>query len=196
MVPETETPTTKGVVSYEVEKVDVNGVDALSRGTLEGLRLALNIGAMLLAFVAIIGLFNGILSGIGGWFGYGDITLQGILGVLFAPIAFLIGVPWHEAMQAGSLIGQKLVINEFFAYLSFVEIKDSLSPHTQLVVTFALCGFANLSSSAILLGGLGAIVPERRHDIARLGLKAVIGGTLVNLMNASLAGLFFALQSV
>jgi CNT family concentrative nucleoside transporter len=104
-------------------------------------------------------------------------------------------VPWAEAAQAGSLIGQKLVINEFYAYVSFMGVKETLSAHTQLVVTFALCGFANLSSIAILLGGLGAVVPERRHDIARLGLKAVIGGTLVNLMNASLAGLFFSLQA-
>ena len=111
------------------------------------------------------------------------------------PIALIIGVPMAEAAEAGSLIGQKLVINEFYAYLSFVQIKEMLSPHTQLVITFALCGFANLSSIAILLGGLGAIVPERRHDIARLGLKAVIGGTLVNLMNAALAGLSFALQA-
>ena len=109
-------------------------------------------------------------------------------------MAYLLGVPWNEAIQAGSLIGQKLVINEFYAYVSFVEIRDSLSAHTQVVVTFALCGFSNLSSIAILLGGLGAVVPERRHDIARFGLRAVIGGTLVNLMNAALAGFFVALQ--
>jgi CNT family concentrative nucleoside transporter len=150
---------------------------------------------MLIAFVALVFMINGALTGIGNWFGFEGLTLQWLLGQIFTPIALVIGVPMGEAAQAGSLIGQKLVINEFFAYLSFVEIKDSLSPHTQLLVTFALCGFANLSSIAILLGGLGAIVPERRHDIARLGLKAVIGGTLVNLMNAALAGLFFALQA-
>ena len=176
-----------------VEK-PVNIFDAIGSGAATGLTLALNIGAMLLAFVAIIGLFNGLLSGIGGWFGYGDITLQGILGVLFAPIAFLIGVPWNEAMQAGSLIGQKIIVTEFYAYLNFVEIKDTMSAHSQLVVTFALCGFANLSSIAILLGGLGSIAPSRRQDVARLGLRAVIGGTLSNLMSASLAGFFFSLQ--
>jgi CNT family concentrative nucleoside transporter len=117
-----------------------------------------------------------------------------MLGQVFSPIAFLIGIPWAEASQAGSLIGQKFVINEFYAYANFVQIKESLSPQTQVIVTFALCGFANLSSIAILLGGLGSIVPSRRTDIARLGLRAVIGGTLANLMSATLAGLFFSLQ--
>ncbi len=134
------------------------------------------------------------MSGVGAWFGFEDLTLQWVLGWVFSPIAFLLGVPWEEATQAGTLIGQKLVINEFYAYASFVQIKETLSPYTQLVVTFALCGFSNLASIAILLGGLGAIAPTRRHDIARFGLKAVIGGTLVNLLNASLAGFFFALQ--
>jgi CNT family concentrative nucleoside transporter len=149
---------------------------------------------MLLAFVAMIGLVNGLLGGIGGWFGIEDLTLQGLLGMLFAPIAFVIGVPWSEALQAGSLIGQKIVVTEFYAYISFVEIKDTLSLHTQVIVTFALCGFANFTSIAILLGGLGSIVPSRRKDVARLGLRAVIGGTLANLMSAALAGLFFSLQ--
>ena len=172
----------------------VNIFEAIGNGAMTGMQVALAVGAMLIAFVGLIYLVNGILSGIGGWFGFEELTLQWLLGHLFSPIAFLLGVPWAEATQAGSLIGQKLVINEFYAYVSFVEIKESLSPHTQLVVTFALCGFSNLASIAILLGGLGAVVPSRRHDIARLGLKAVIAGTLVNLMNASLAGFFFALQ--
>jgi CNT family concentrative nucleoside transporter len=159
-----------------------------------GMQVALAVGAMLIAFVGLIYMLNGVLSGIGAWFGFDQLTLQWLLGHAFSPIAFLLGVPWAEATQAGSLIGQKLVINEFYAYVSFIEIKETLSPYTQLVVTFALCGFSNLSSIAILLGGLGAVVPSRRHDIARLGLRAVIGGTLVNLMNASLAGFFFALQ--
>jgi len=174
----------------------VNIFEAIGNGAMTGLQVALSVGAMLVAFVAIVALLNGVLGGIGGLFGLEDLTLQWLLGKLFMPIALLIGVPWSEAAEAGSLIGQKLVINEFYAYVNFVGIKESLSPQTQLIVTFALCGFANLSSIAILLGGLGAIVPERRHDIARLGLKAVIGGTLVNLMNASLAGLFFALSGV
>lgn len=172
----------------------VNIFDAIGSGAATGLTLALNVGAMLLAFVAMIGLVNGLLGGIGGWFGIEDLTLQGLLGMLFAPIAFVIGVPWSEALQAGSLIGQKIVVTEFYAYISFVEIKDTLSLHTQVIVTFALCGFANFTSIAILLGGLGSIVPSRRKDVARLGLRAVIGGTLANLMSAALAGLFFSLQ--
>jgi CNT family concentrative nucleoside transporter len=158
------------------------------------MQVALSVGAMLIAFVGLIYLFNGVLTGVGAWFGIEGLTLQWLLGQMFSPVAYLLGVPWSEAVQAGSLIGQKLVINEFYAYASFVDIKDSLSAHTQIVVTFALCGFSNLASIAILLGGLGAVVPSRRHDIARLGLRAVIGGTLVNLMNAALAGLFFSLQ--
>ncbi len=172
----------------------VNIFDAIGSGAATGLTLALNVGAMLLAFVAMIGLLNGLLGGIGSWFGVEDLTLQGILGMVFAPIAFAIGVPWSEALQAGSLIGQKIVVTEFYAYISFIEIKDTLSLHTQVIVTFALCGFANFTSIAILLGGLGSIVPSRRKDVARLGLRAVIGGTLANLMSAALAGLFFSLQ--
>lgn len=172
------------------EERAVNVFEAIGNGAATGLTLALNVGAMLLAFVAMIALLNGLLSGIGGWFGFEGLTLQYLLGKLFAPLAFLVGVSWEEAAQAGSLIGQKLVINEFYAYASFVQMKETLSPHTQVIVTFALCGFANLTSIAILLGGLGSIVPSRRRDIARLGLKAVIGGTLANLMSAALAGLF------
>jgi CNT family concentrative nucleoside transporter len=176
------------------EEKAVNIFEAIGNGAATGLTLALNVGAMLLAFVAMIALLNGLLGGIGSWFGFEDLTLQFLFGKVFAPLAFALGVPWHEAAEAGSLIGQKLVINEFYAYANFVVIKDSLTPHTQVIVTFALCGFANLTSIAILLGGLGSIVPSRRQDIARLGLKAVIGGTLSNLMSATLAGLFFAVQ--
>lgn len=172
----------------------VNIFEAIGNGAMTGMQVAMAVGAMLIAFVGLIYLINGMLSGVGAWFGFEGLTLQWLLGNLFAPIAFLLGVPWDEATQAGSLIGQKLVINEFYAYASFVQIKETLTPYTQLVVTFALCGFSNLASIAILLGGLGAVVPSRRHDIARLGLKAVIAGTLVNLMNASLAGFFFSLQ--
>ncbi len=172
----------------------VNIFEAIGNGAATGLTLALNVGAMLLAFVAMIALLNGLLTGIGGWFGFEELTLQFLLGKLFAPVAFILGVPWNEANAAGSLIGQKLVINEFYAYANFVLIKETLSAQTQVIVTFALCGFANLASIAILMGGLGSIVPSRRRDIARLGLRAVIGGTLANLMSATLAGLFFAFQ--
>jgi len=196
MMPETETrqvefdPNQTGDVDQPV-----NIFEAIGNGAMTGMHVAFSVGAMLVAFVALIALLNGVLTGVGNWFGVEGFTLQWLLGKLFFPIALLLGVPLSEAAQAGSLIGQKLVINEFYAYVSFIGIKETLSAHTQLVVTFALCGFANLSSIAILLGGLGAVVPERRHDIARLGLRAVIGGTLVNLMNASLAGLFFSLQA-
>jgi len=195
MMPETE-PHDDRPHTELVEEADkpVNIFEAIGNGAMTGMQVAMAVGAMLIAFVGLIYLVNGVLTGVGGWFGFEDLTLQWLLGQVFSPIAFLLGVPWAEATQAGSLIGQKLVINEFYAYVSFIEIKDSLSPYTQLVVTFALCGFSNLASIAILLGGLGAVVPSRRHDIARLGLRAVIAGTLVNLMNASLAGFFFSLQ--
>ena len=176
------------------EDKPVNIFEAIGNGAMIGLQVALGVGAMLVAFVGLIFLVNGLLELGGGLVGIEGLTVQWILGKVFAPIAFLLGVPWDEAAIAGSLIGQKLVINEFYAYFTFVGVKETLSPYTQLVVTFALCGFSNLASIAILLGGLGAIAPSRRHDIARLGLKAVIGGTLVNLLNASLAGFFFALQ--
>ena len=153
------------------EEKAVNIFEAIGNGAATGLTLALNVGAMLLAFVAIIAMLNGILSGIGSWFGFEDLTLQWLLGRLLAPLAFLLGVPWAEAVDAGSLIGQKFVVNEFYAYASFIQIKDTLSPQTQVIVTFALCGFANLSAIAILLGGLGSVVPSRRQDIARLGLR-------------------------
>ena len=195
LVPET-VPHDEKPQMEEVEEEDqpVNIFEAIGNGAMTGMNVALAVGAMLVAFVGLIYLINGLLGILGGLVGIEDLTVQWLLGMLFAPIAFLLGVPWGEAAQAGSLIGQKLVINEFFAYVSFVGVKETLSPYTQLVVTFALCGFANLASIAILLGGLGAIVPSRRHDIARFGLRAVIGGTLVNLLNASLAGFFFSLQ--
>jgi CNT family concentrative nucleoside transporter len=178
------------------EDQPVNVFEAIGNGAMTGLKVAVSVGAMLIAFVALIYMLNGILTGLGNYVGIESLTLQWLLGQLLAPLAFLLGVPWSEASLAGSLIGQKFVINEFFAYLAFTEVRDSLSPYTQLVVTFALCGFSNLGSIAILLGGLGAVIPTRRHDIARLGLKAVIAGMLVNLMNAALAGFFYSLAPV
>lgn len=196
LVPETSVPV--GVDSLpeaDEEEQPVNVFEAIGNGAMTGLNIAVSVGAMLIAFVALIYMLNGILGWMGGWFGFESLTMQWLLGKLLAPIAFLIGVPWAEANTAGSLIGQKFVINEFFAYLAFMDVQEELSPYSQLVITFALCGFSNLGSIAILLGGLGAVIPKRRHDIARLGLKAVIGGTLVNLMNAALAGFFFSLTA-
>ena len=189
MIPETEEVDDS---EFELEKDDAstNVIDAAARGASDGLHLALNVGAMLLAFIALIALVNGILGGIGGWFNYDSLSLEGILGFVFAPLAFAIGVPWEEAVQAGGYIGQKLVLNEFVAYSSFAPEIANLSPKTVIVVSFALCGFANLSSMAILLGGLGALAPSRRSDIARLGIRAVVAGMLASLLSAAIAGMF------
>ena len=189
MIPETEEVVEKDFV-MEKDQTSVNVVDAAARGASDGLQLALNVGAMLLAFIALIALLNGVLGGIGGWFGADGLTIQGILGVIFAPLAWAIGVPWAEAVQAGSFIGQKLVLNEFVAYTAFAPEIADLSPKTVIVVSFALCGFANLSSLAILLGGLGAMAPSRRPDIARLGIRSVAAGMLASLLSAAIAGMF------
>lgn len=174
----------------------VNIFEAIANGARDGLTLALTVGAMLVAFVAMIALLNGIIGWIGGLFGLESLTLEQILGVLLAPLAWLCGVPWPDAHQAGTLIGEKFVVNEFVAYVQLAAIKDTLAPKTQVILTFALCGFANLTSIAILLGGLGSLVPERRSDIARLGLRSVLAATLANLMSAALAGLFTTLRAV
>ncbi|WP_369312196.1 NupC/NupG family nucleoside CNT transporter [Providencia rettgeri] len=209
MVPETED------VRDRVDAVDLvaederpaNIIDAAAAGASSGMQLALNVGAMLLAFIALIALINGILGGIGGWFDYPQLSLELLLGWLFAPIAYLIGVPWSEATIAGSFIGQKIVVNEFVAFMNFGEYmkadaeviaagKQVLSDHTKAIISFALCGFANLSSVAILLGGLGGMAPNRRGDVARLGMKAVMAGTLSNLMSATIAGFFLTLGAI
>ncbi|PWF62831.1 NupC/NupG family nucleoside CNT transporter [Shewanella sp. BC20] len=184
-----------------------NVLDAAAAGASSGMHLALNVGAMLLAFVGLIAMINGMIGGVGGWFGVEGLTLELILGYIFMPLAFLIGVPWNEALVAGSFIGQKIVVNEFVAYLNFAPyLKDiadggmvvaetglAMTDRTKAIVSFALCGFANLSSIAILLGGLGAMAPNRRHDLAKLGIRAVIAGSLANLMSATIAGLFLAI---
>ena len=166
-----------------------NVILAAAVGAGDGVRLAVNIGAMLIAFVALIALFNGIVGGVAGWFGIEDLTLQKILGWVFAPMMFLLSVPWTEAQAAGALFGEKLILNEFVAFSHLGEYLAGMSERTRAVVTFSLCGFANLSSIAILLGGLGSLVPEKREIIARFGLKAVAAGSLSNLMSAALAGL-------
>ena len=198
LIPETEKPDEvfeeQIVEEMEEEAEAVNVLDAAAIGASSGLKLAANVGAMLLAFIALIALLNLMLGGIGGWFGHGEITMQMILGYLFAPIAYIIGIPWSEAVQAGSLLGQKLVINEFVAYIDFINMKDIFSEHSKAIITVALCGFANLSSIAILLGGLGVLAPSRRQDIAKLGLKAVLAGTLSNFMSATLVGIFLSLS--
>ncbi|OOE58483.1 NupC/NupG family nucleoside CNT transporter [Salinivibrio kushneri] len=203
--PETDEPVEQMAdATAEGAEKPANVIDAAAGGASSGMQLALNVGAMLLAFIGLIALINGMLGGIGGWFGYPDITLELILGYLFAPFAFLIGVPWEEAVVAGSFIGQKIVVNEFVAYLNFTEYLGDgaqvvaatgmeMTEKTKAIISFALCGFANLSSVAILLGGLGGLAPNRRPEIARFGVKAVIAGTLSNLMAATIAGLFVTL---
>ncbi|EMD0831910.1 NupC/NupG family nucleoside CNT transporter [Morganella morganii] len=206
MVPETEhfDDRREAMAGMAEEERPANIIDAAASGASSGMQLALNVGAMLLAFIALIALINGILSGVGGWFDYPQLSLELLLGWIFSPIAFLIGVPWSEAMTAGSFIGQKVVVNEFVAYMNFGEYLkpdaqviaaglQPLSDHTKAIISFALCGFANLSSVAILLGGLGGMAPNRRKDVARLGMKAVMAGTLSNLMSATIAGFFLAL---
>lgn len=184
--------------SQSEDEKPANVIDAAAGGASAGLSLALNIGAMLIAFIGLIALINGMLSGIGGLIGNEGLTLELILGYLFSPLAFIIGVPMDETLIAGSFIGQKVVTNEFVAYANFAPyLSDAaevvLSDRTKAIISFSLCGFANLGSIAILLGGLGVIAPKRRHDIAKLGVKAVIAGTLSNLMSATLAGFFLAI---
>ncbi|QYK00487.1 NupC/NupG family nucleoside CNT transporter [Shewanella psychrotolerans] len=207
MHPETDTPVNEMNDLPDDPDKPSNVLDAAAAGASSGMHLALNVGAMLIAFVGLIAMINGIIGGVTGIFGAEGITLELILGYIFMPLAFLIGVPWNEALVAGSFIGQKIVVNEFVAYLNFApylkDVADGgilveatnavMSDRTKAIISFALCGFANLSSIAILLGGLGAMAPSRRHDLAKLGIRAVIAGSLANLMSATLAGLFLAL---
>ena len=191
--PETDNPVVPKVGDTSTTPRYVNLIDAAATGALDGLRMAAAIAAMLIAFVALIALVNGILQYFGAYVGFGEVTLEMILGFLLSPVAWLLGVPWADASIAGSLIGQKLILNEFVAYVAYSDVSASMSPISQAIVIFALCGFANLSSIAILLGGLGALAPSRRDDISRLGVRALIAATLANLMNAALAGFFLSL---
>lgn len=193
MIPETED------LKEDESKIDlqldqhVNVIDAAAAGASSGMGLALNVGAMVLAFVGLIALLNAILAWAGGLFGFDSLSLQLLLGYAFQPLAFMLGIPWEETNLAGSLIGQKLVFNEFVAFVAFTEQSASLSAHTQAVVTFALCGFANFSSIGIMLGGLGTMAPTRRSDIAELGVRAVIAGFLANLMSGAIASFFLSI---
>jgi concentrative nucleoside transporter, CNT family len=187
-VPETGEPETMGTVKLVVEKTDVNVIDAIGRGTGEGLHLALNVGAMLISFLAIVALLNAGLGLIGQAFGL-DLSLQLILGWVFAPIAWALGVPWHDAATVGNLLGTRMVLNEFVAYSQLGPLKPMLDPKSFTIATFALCGFANFSSIGIQIGGIGALAPERRHDLARLGLRAMLAGTFANFLTATIAGM-------
>ncbi|MGH8171722.1 MAG: NupC/NupG family nucleoside CNT transporter, partial [Rhodanobacteraceae bacterium] len=205
LVPETQEPLTRGTVKLEVEKTTANVIDAAATGAADGLRLALNVGAMLLAFIALIALINGPIQWLGsyawtdggasinGWLTANagrpvELSLQGIFGWILAPVAWLIGVPWQDATLVGSFIGEKVVINEFVAYVDMSKHLGELTRESQLIATYALCGFANFSSIAIQIGGIGGLAPNRRTDLARLGLRAVLGGSIATFMTATIAG--------
>lgn len=189
IVPQTEKIDTDESVVMVKDEESRNIVDAASRGAMDGLKIAVGVGALLIAFISLIFLANTIIGSIGGIFGLESLTLEQILGYLFFPLALLIGVPWEEALQAASFIGQKLVLNEFVAYTSFAAEIANLSPKSVAIISFALCGFANLSALAMLIGGLGAMAPSRRQDIAELGMRAIIAATLANLLSAAIAGM-------
>jgi CNT family concentrative nucleoside transporter len=197
--PETAVPETLGGVKVDIPRADVNVVDAASRGTIDGLYLMLNVIAMLISFIAIIALVNGLFGWIHGvhfvlfsrsidfaWF---PESIQTVLGWVFAPIAWVMGVPWHDSGTIGSLLGTRMALNEFIAYSQLGPMKATLSPVSFTIATFALCGFANVSSVGIQIGGIGALAPERKHDLARLGFRAMIAGTLANFLSATLAGM-------
>jgi CNT family concentrative nucleoside transporter len=205
LIPETRAPATRGAIEIRIEKTASNVIDAAAGGAADGLRLALNIGAMLLAFIAIIALINapfqwlgaatwGVRGGsINGWVsgvaGHPfELSLQAVFAWALAPVAWLVGVPWSDASLVGSFIGEKIVINEFVAYIDLSKHLEQLKPHSQVVATYALAGFANFSSIAIQIGGIGGLAPSRRHDLARFGLRAVLGGSLATLMTATIAG--------
>jgi CNT family concentrative nucleoside transporter len=181
LVPETEVPKTMGSVRLVVERTDVNVIDAAGRGTTEGLQLALNVGAMLISFLALVALVNALL-------GLVHLSLEQIFGWIFAPVAWAMGVPWRDAPVIGNLLGTRMALNEFIAFSKLGPMKSSLDPKSFTIATFALCGFANFSSIGIQIGGIGALAPNRRHDLARLGLRAMFAGTLANFMTATIAG--------
>lgn len=203
LIPETEAPQTTGVVEVATPTDNCNAIDAAATGAKEGLYLAFNVSAMLLAFIGLVALINALLSTAGGWVSFDSwgkalvpageevkLSLQIIFGWLCAPCAWLMGVPWSEALTAGALLGEKIVLNEFIAYLSLAQMGDTLSPRTSIIMSYALCGFANFSSIGILIGGLSSLVPERQHDVARLGMRALLGGTIAAMITAAIAGLF------
>ena len=190
MVPEVEESETAGELKTELERPDVNVIEAAARGAGEGLQLALNVGAMLLAFLALIALLNGVLGWAGGLVGLDGLSLEGMLGWVLGPVAWVMGVPWEDAASVGSLMGLKTVATEFVAYLGLADVmaQGALSPRSATIATYALSGFANFSSIAIQIGGIGGIAPRRRKDLARLGLRAMIGGTIAAFMTAAIAG--------
>jgi CNT family concentrative nucleoside transporter len=192
MYPEDGEPVTKGKLGIELEKTDVNVIDAAARGASEGLGLALNVGAMLLAFIALIAMANALLGWAGGFVGLEDLSFQQILGWILAPLAWFMGVPWVDAVTVGSLLGIKTMVNEFVAYLelsTLLQQAGTLHPRSVVISIYALSGFANFSSIAIQLGGIGGLAPSRRHDLSRVGLRAMVAGSLAAFMTATVAGM-------
>jgi len=192
LVPETETPATEGqvVIPKDEQHKDENLIGAIARGTIDGGRLAMNIGIMLISFLALVALLDGFLGWIHGGVLWFPTSLGQILGFVFAPIAWLIGVPWHDCGTIGNLLGTRMALNEFVAYIQLGALRASLSPRAFTIGTFALCGFANLGSIGMQIGGIGALAPERRNDLAKLGIRAMLAGTMANLISASIAGIF------
>jgi CNT family concentrative nucleoside transporter len=190
MIPEVEESETAGVVKINLPKLSTNVIDAAATGASDGLKLAVNVAAMLLAFIALIAMLNGILSGAGGLFGYPQLTFELIIGYLNAPVAWLLGVPWDDCIAVGGMLGKKLVLNEFVGYLDLAAAKGQISERATILTTYALCGFSNFSSIAIQLGGIGTLAPEKRPTLAALGMKSLIAGTLACYMTACIAGLF------
>jgi CNT family concentrative nucleoside transporter len=193
-VPETETPLTAGTVKLDVERQDENVLGAAARGTTDGLHLALNVAAMLISFLALLALLNGLFSGISEFlaalgFPYFPSRLEQLVGWVFSPLAWLMGVPWKDADAVGGLMGLRMVTNEIIAYYELAHVRETLDPRSFAIATFALCGFANLGSIGIQIGGLGALVPERRADLSRLGFRAMVAATLANFMSAAVAGI-------
>jgi CNT family concentrative nucleoside transporter len=188
-VPETETPETAGTVKLDVPRTDANIIGAAARGTGEGLHLAMNVAAMLVSFLALVALFNAILGGLGSLVGRPDLSMEMLLGYAFQPLAILMGVPFKDSQAIGSLLGTRMVLNEFVAYSQLGPMKASLDPKSFVIATYALCGFANFGSIGIQIGGIGALAPERKHDLARFGLRALLAGTFANFMTACIAGI-------
>jgi CNT family concentrative nucleoside transporter len=189
LVPETETPKTGGRVEMAEIERDTNTLGAIARGTSDGLSLAINVAAMLISFIALLYLIDGIFGGIHAYIGWFPASLEQVFGWVFAPIAWLIGIPWHDCRTIGNLLGLRTVTNELIAFQRLGPMKDSLDPRSFTIATFALCGFANFSSIGIQIGGIGALAPNRKADLARLGIRAMLAGTMANLMSASIVGI-------
>jgi CNT family concentrative nucleoside transporter len=196
MWPETESPATMGTVKMKVEKTSANFIDATAAGASQGMTLVLNISAMLIAFVALVAMTNGFLGWIGHFWGDPGFSLQKIFGWVLGPLAYLLGAPKQDAPIVGNLIANKTVINEFFAFSMLKDVVGQLSEKGKLIATFALCGFANFSSIGIQIGGIGGLAPSRKHDLARLGFRALLAGSLVSFMTAAIAGLMFEFAGV